>query len=44
MTCVVCGSDIDMTFFGPTGWGVCRYPENPNQDDEGQHIAMEVHR
>jgi len=37
--CVICGSPIELTVWGPKGEGVCRDPWNPNADDEGQHVA-----
>jgi len=37
--CVICGSSIELTVWGPKGEGVCRDPWNPNDDDEGQHVA-----
>lgn len=39
VTCTICGSPITLTFWGPTGFGVCRDDLNPNQDDEGQHVT-----
>ena len=37
--CVTCGSPIEFTVWGLKGEGVCRDPWNPNDDDEGQHVA-----
>jgi hypothetical protein len=40
MICTICGSPGNITFWGPIALGVCRYPEDPNQDDQGQHVVM----
>lgn len=43
MICIVCGEPCELTFWGLKGdGGVCRNPFNPNDDDEGQHVAVPV--
>lgn len=38
--CVNCGEPIQLTAVGLVGvGGVCRYPEDPNQNDQGQHVV-----
>lgn len=43
MMCSICHEPIGMTFWGPRGTGgVCRYDEDPNQDNQGQHVAVHI--
>lgn len=37
--CTICGEPLVLTPLGPVGdGGVCRYPEDPTQQDQGQHL------
>lgn len=41
MSCVICHEPITQTFWGPMGTGgVCRYDEDPNQEEQGLHVAL----
>lgn len=41
LLCEICGDPVIRTFWGPKAQvGVCRFPDDPNQDDQGQHVAI----